>query len=242
MSDVRADGSVWGRGLAGQRGGVRGGCRRSRSWFWRSRRVLRAGGFLLWFGCVVTLGGCAWWVDPDERERAHRDFLAERADLTHWTVQGRAAARANGDGATLGLRWQQLDETFDIRLSGPFGAGAVRVSGHPGAVVLDDGSGQTFWAPDPETLVARHAGYALPVSALRYWILGVESEGLELERLDLDTQGRPSLLIEDGWRVEYRGWAQVDGVSLPARIDLQKGSKQLRVALSGWQLEAGRGE
>lgn len=189
-------------------------------------------------GLAVLLGssGCALTVDKAERDKAHAEFVSEHEGLSHWSVRGRAALRAAGEGATLSLRWRQIGGVFDIHLSGPFGAGAVRVSGQPGAVILDDGSGQPRSAQEPETLFAMYTGYDLPISALRYWILGIAAQGLRVERKELDAAGRPQVMVQDGWRIEYRRWSDVEGIHLPARVDIHKGSKQLRVALSGWQL------
>ena len=180
--------------------------------------------------------GCAVLVDNDARKAAYAEFISARKEVTHWSVRGRAAVQAEGSGATLSLRWRQLDDVFDINLSGPFGAGAVRISGQPGAVVLDDGSGQPYSAADPESLIAAYTGYEMPVSALRYWILGMPAAGLEVEHRELDASGRPQVLKQSGWRVEYRRWNRVAGMAMPARVDLRKGAKQLRVALSGWQV------
>ncbi|MCG5529379.1 lipoprotein insertase outer membrane protein LolB [Halorhodospira halochloris] len=181
--------------------------------------------------------GCALLVDEEERADAHAEFVEERKDLLRWSVSGRAAVRVNGEGATLSLRWQQRDEVFDINLSGPFGAGAVRVSGQPGAVVLNDGSGQAHSAPDPESLFATHTGYDLPVSALRYWIVGLPAEELEVGDKDIDARGRPRQIVQNGWQVEFRRWESVEGIYMPSRIDIQKSAKQLRVALSSWQID-----
>lgn len=180
--------------------------------------------------------GCAWRADKTERADAHSEFAEQRERLTHWSVRGRAAVRTGGDGATLSLRWRQLEDVFAINLSGPFGTGAVQISGQPGAVVLNNGSGQVYSAPNPEALLAAHTGYDLPVSALRYWILGDLADGLEVERRDYAASGRPEVIVQGGWRIEYRRWTQVDAIFMPARIDISKGSKQLRVALSGWQV------
>src|SRR3546814_18541814 len=64
---------------------------------------------------VVRAGFNAKW-------RTHHDTLAS---IQHFTLNGRAAS---GVGVKADLRWQQFDDGhFEIRIAGPFGAGAVEI-------------------------------------------------------------------------------------------------------------------
>ncbi|ABM61767.1 lipoprotein insertase outer membrane protein LolB [Halorhodospira halophila] len=183
---------------------------------------------------ALVLSGCALLVPEDEREAQYEAFLEERAELRDWSVAGRAALRAEGEAVSLSLRWEQRGEVYTINLSGPFGAGAVRIEGQPGRVTLRDGAGQSATAQSPEELLAAQTGHQLPVTALRDWIVGRPADGLEVDELSLDRVGRPDRLEQAGWRVDFQGWTDVDGVDLPSRVDLTRGSTQMRVALSGW--------
>ncbi len=183
---------------------------------------------------VGVLSGCALLVPEDERETQYEAFLEERAELRDWSVAGRAALRAEGEAVSLSLRWEQRGEAYTIHLSGPFGAGAVRIEGQPGQVTLRDGAGQSATARSPEELLATQTGHQVPVTALRDWIIGRPAGELDVEELSLDRAGRPARLEQAGWEVDFQGWSKVDGLELPSRVDLRSGSTHMRVALSGW--------
>ena len=183
---------------------------------------------------VGVLSGCALLVPEDERQAHYEAFLEERAELRDWSVRGRAALRADGEAVSLSLRWQQRGESYTINLSGPFGAGAVRIEGQPGQVTLRDGAGQSATAQSPEDLLAAQTGHRLPVTALHDWIVGRPAADLGVDELSLDRAGRPDRLEQAGWQVDFQGWTDVDGMDLPSRVDLHSGSTQMRVALSGW--------
>src|SRR3546814_19517688 len=82
----------------------------------------------------------------------HHDTLAS---IQHFTLNGRAAS---GVGVKADLRWQQFDDGhFEIRIAGPFGAGAVAISGTPDHVEIrtKDGIEHT---DDPQAWLFQRAG------------------------------------------------------------------------------------
>ena len=198
------------------------------------RWARRAAGMAL---LTLLAAGCApLLVDEREREAEHEAFLAERSGIESWLVHGRAGIRAEGEAVSLSLRWRQEPDRYDLHLSGPFGAGAVRVAGDADGVTLWHGDGRTLTAATPEDLLASQTGHRLPVTALRDWILGRPAEGKAVEARELDRQGRPARLVQAGWEIDYRGWTEVNGLALPARMDLSSGDKHVRVALASWEV------
>ncbi len=172
-----------------------------------------------------------------EREAARDDLRTRVAALEGWTVNGRAAIQSDGESASLSLRWrEERPDHYVLDLSGPFGAGAIRISGGSDHAVLEDGRGEAVVAARPEALLEAHTGRHLPVSALRYWMVGLPAPQLSLESEALDARGRPERLLQDGWEVRYYAWDEVEGVHLPRRVDLQKGAQRVRVAFSGWEI------
>lgn len=84
--------------------------------------------------------------------------------------------------------------------------------------------------------MAWFTGYQVPVSALRYWLRGLDAPGPEVERLDLDPAGRPERLHQAGWEVVYRDWSQTNGLPLPRRLDISRGEDSVRVVIRDWSL------
>src|SRR3546814_10544368 len=117
---------------------------------------------------VALCSACAT-LQPAQVDRAgvnakwptHHDTLAS---IQHFTLNGRAAS---GVGVKADLRWQQFDDGhFEIRIAGPFGAGAVAISGTPDHVEIrtKDGIEHT---DDPQAWLFQRAGWSFPIAGLQ---------------------------------------------------------------------------
>ena len=135
------------------------------------------------------------------------------------------------------VNWAQQGQRFAIDLIGPFGQGGVRVSGDGQAVELQTGR-ETLRAADPDRLLARATGVALPISGLRYWIRGLPApEDAAPARVTRDGQGRIARLEQNGWRIDYPNYVQVQGLTLPQRIEASRGpALRITIVIGNWTL------
>jgi outer membrane lipoprotein LolB len=158
--------------------------------------------------------------------------------IRHWICTGRVGA-TNGKGSlSASMRWVQDRDGYQIRLSGPLGQGLVDVIGSGSGVSLRTGDRGTFFAPSPEVLLDEQFGWRLPVSGLRYWILGLPVPDAEVSSRELDVYGRITRLEQSGWRIDYLDYILVDGVDLPSRLELLHPELSARIAVRRWQLQS----
>ena len=212
----------------------------------RRRRLLASGALAL------LLSGCLGAPGRDDGVPA--DLAGRPPDdvVERWRALGKLAARTTGDRNGRGegnwsgtLDWRQAGEDFRLRLSGPFGQGALQVEGRPGEVELTTARGERRSAPTPEALFARELGWYLPTSALRHWITARARPGVPVEDWRLDAAGRLSSLAQQGWRLDYgyregpAGGPPEDarGTALPERITLRGKEAVVRIAIRDWRLE-----
>lgn len=184
---------------------------------------------------ALLAGGCATLPAPAPGE----DWSARRAALQaldDWALDGRIAVAAGDDGFSGGFDWEQAGERADIRISGPMGgsAMAIRVVGEAAAVSI---RGQELEGAERERLLARYfgPGRSLPVSQMRYWLVGAPAPGTAHEET-VGADGRLASLSQAGWQVSYGRYEAVGAHVLPARMELTTEGLRLRVAVSGWQL------
>lgn len=175
---------------------------------------------------VFADGGAAW-----------QQHHASITGLQQWRIDGRLAINNGEQAWNLNLQWQQQGDNYLIDLSGPFGSGHVQLQGGQQGVVLRDNDQQTFTAANAEELLYDKTGVYMPVTALRYWVIGIpEPQRAQLPAFD--AQGRLARLQQANWHVTYRRYAQANGLALPDKIFLVRDDKQydVRLVVDQWTL------
>ncbi|HSS66708.1 MAG TPA: lipoprotein insertase outer membrane protein LolB [Gammaproteobacteria bacterium] len=199
---------------------------------------IRAGSFLaalLFSGCAAVPETPRPAVSPEQAMELREQRIEA---IRHWICVGRVGATNGKDSLSASMRWVQNRDGYQIRLSGPLGQGLVDVRGSASGVALRTGEGGPFFASSPEVLLDEQFGWRLPVSGMRYWILGLPVPEAEVLSRELDVYGRIRRLEQSGWRIEYLDYVQVDGVDLPSRLDLRHPRLSARVAVRRWQLQS----
>lgn len=194
---------------------------------------------LLFVACL------ALWLAACVTPRAPRSLLpleAQQAllrDLAQFTLAGKVSVTAGQKREIARLDWTQHDEAARIRLSGPFGAGALTVDYSPQLLKISSG-GETYEGADAEALLRQEIGGVPPFEVLRFWILGLEAPGEAPAQRSLSADGRLEQLTQRDWNIRYDRWMPVaasdGGVELPARVNLRRDDLALTVSIERWKL------
>jgi outer membrane lipoprotein LolB len=171
-------------------------------------------------------------------EKAWQQRVEALSGLDSWVCNGRVGASDGKESFSGSLRWRQTQDAYQIRLSGPLGQGLVEVKGSPQGVSLRTSDQNTYMAPTPEALLDQYFGWRLPVTGLRYWIMGLPMPGVPIAEGALDLRGRLARLEQSGWRIQYLAYRQVGELELPAKLVLEHPRLSARIVISRWQLES----
>ncbi len=190
---------------------------------------------------VGTLPGCALLRTPPsapvtpsaQLEAAWTQRVERLTPVTRFVVQGRVASSAIGFKAD--LRWRQWpDQRFEMRVAGPFGAGAAELSGTPARVQVRTGEDAPTISTDPEAWLQRALGVRLPVRGLRWWALGLPDPEHPYQ-LWLDEHGRAARIVQLEWELEYPDYRAAGALDLPRRIDARNGDTRVIVLADRWE-------
>ena len=163
-------------------------------------------------------------MDPWEDHR--QDMLA----LQDWTLEGRVGARTGDEGANFSVYWQQHQDFYNIRLSGPLGQGGAAVSGGPGHAELRTSDG-TWTAGSLDELLAQTTSLDLPLDLMQYWVRGIPSPRSPAE-LRLNDVPLLELLEQEGWEVVYDQYHSDSG--MPRRLNISRGEHSARIVIQTW--------
>ena len=191
------------------------------------------------FSLIALLAGCAGFggkeaVQGEGSPQLWKEHKQQLSTLDGWQINGKVGIRAPKDSGSGTLFWLQRQDYYDIRLSGPLGRGAARLTGRPGQAVLEVANQGRFEAQSPESLLAEQLGWELPVSHLVWWVRGLPAPDSK-SRLTLDGDSRLAHLEQDGWKVEYLSYSEQNGYWLPERMKLHGENLDVTVVLKEWQ-------
>ena len=183
---------------------------------------------------LVALGACSHAPVRQAPMPAPAEAIALAA-IEYCQASGRIAVRTAQDGFSAHFDWRQAGARAELGVRGPFGAGAARLSVGPDSVRIESGNeppmevSAPFEALEPQ-LVAR-LGFPLPLTSLRYWILGVPAPSPA-------SVGDAPAFDQAGWHVVASQFAAVDQApgSLPARLELTRGATRIRVIVDRWRV------
>lgn len=177
---------------------------------------------------VSFLSGCAQQSLLEQGEFAER-YIQQRDALlaqTHWQLRGKIGIRTDGKAHSASLNWTQSGDQFKLRMAGPLGVGAVKLSslanGEDKARVLLEQAGRPpRTAATTEQLLQQSIGIAVPLDNIKSWLRGLPTNA-RLKALQTDpVNGTIQTFIQDGWQVSYSSYQQFDNFLLPAKIKLQ---------------------
>lgn len=194
-----------------------------------TRRVAAAAVLVLASGCAALPPAPVTADWPTRR--------AALQALERWTLDGRIAVAAGENGFSGGFDWAQDGDGADIALTGPLGGARLRIRVDDGALAVTDDRGNRYTGEEAERFVAERIGPGakLPVTQMRFWLLGVPAPGAPHDEA-LGGHERLASLAQSGWQVRFDRYAAVGRLALPDRIEMTTAGLRLRVVVSDWRL------
>jgi outer membrane lipoprotein LolB len=182
-------------------------------------------------GAALLLGGCALVSPrPSQSDLAWQARRALLEQIDRFTMKARISA---GMLAPTGnLVWQQAGGNYDLRLAGPFGMGAMSISGGDGHVEVQTRK-ESLTGTDPEQLLNERLGWEFPVMHLRSWVVGLPAKGSK-SKVTLDDDGRIETLEQDGWKLSFDDYVSNGRVDLPRKFVLANPDVKIKVVVDEW--------
>lgn len=167
----------------------------------------------------------------DEKERQ-----LELAEIQRWCMTGRSAAKYGDSGWQAGVYWCQNNNKTTLELTGPMQIGSVLIRYRYGELWIRESKDQLSISHYPERLLQSRLGFSVPLTALRFWLMGLYEPGANYS-LEMNDDGSLNRLRQHQWVVEYDKYSFVDGYQLPGKIKLTKDAVSLKIIVDHWRLE-----
>ena len=183
-----------------------------------SYSLIRACGLLLISALLLTSCASKPVSAPASLPWKDRNDLYSR--LTQWDLKGRLGLVTSQQSGSVTLVWQESDKGRQLRLLGPAGQGLAKLDQTTTGTVIRDNHNNSWQGDTPEPLIEQAIGWEIPLSSLRWWVLGIVEPDSDT-RFSLDDQERLQQLEQDGWQVSFSKYRMFDGYELPGSIVFQ---------------------
>ena len=155
-----------------------------------------------------------------------RDHLYSKAS---WSFTGRMSITDENDSFSASIAWKHQDQQDELELAGLFGQGRTLVELTDDGVVIDNGDERIQYSGNVDELVSRQVGVDIPVSALKYWVLGLVEPEVEYGVLEKG-------FVQSGWNVSYQQMQVVGQNVMPRKIRVEQEDVKLKLIINHWDL------
>ena len=154
--------------------------------------------------------------------------------LDKYSLTGRVAVAANGQGLSGALRYQQQPSRSDLALDGPLGMGGFRVVLDGNELAVSNSRGEQLDGSAARAELEQSLGFSLPIAALRWWLLGIPAPGEA--SVDADAaSGEIRGFLQEGWKINIDARAPALGFALPQRLTVVREGARLKLIVDRWQ-------
>ena len=161
------------------------------------------------------------------------------AKKSNWALISKVALRYREDHWNFGLNWNQRNlNNYQMQIKNPLtGAIIAKLDKTPQQVSLLSGDGKTYRDTDEERLLQRQSGVKLPLKGMQYWVRGLSSPQYKVDKLTLDSLGRPQAIYQAGWKISYSRYLNNRFDAMPRKVVItrDKDNVYLKMIAKQWK-------
>lgn len=159
--------------------------------------------------------------------------------FTQWQLRARLAYKNNDEAFSSTIIWNESPVSSQIRLLNPLGISLVKLHISPDLSTIE-ADGENYQGDDIDTLLYRITGWDIPVSALRYWIIGLPTKNDTLSFYENGSIKRlsPNCKGCEQWQIDYVDYTEQRGLILPRSLIISNVSQDdffIKLRVSSWR-------
>ncbi|MDX2463553.1 MAG: lipoprotein insertase outer membrane protein LolB [Porticoccus sp.] len=161
--------------------------------------------------------------------------VRQMEQLDQWFLEGKLGYRDSKDGGSAWVNWNQQQGNFDVKLNGPFGAGATRIVGSNHFAKLQRAGHEDITAKSSAALTELLFGWQWPAEQLQFWVRGIPAPGSLAVHVNHNPDGTLALLEQSSWTLTFFNYQKTGHWILPGKIKGQRGDYHFTLVIKNWQ-------
>lgn len=187
---------------------------------------------------LLLLTGCtSLKLEPQTAQFKPQSWEQRRSSLEkihEWGINGAFSVQQNDKVNIANYSWQQNGSDYQIRINSSLNLYSLFIEGRNGQVTLWESKQKSITAQSPEALMKQRLGWSIPISYLAYWIRGLPAKTEYQSRQD--AYGHLSQLRQQGWRVKFTEYTNVQRYDLPRILQIEGHGLQIKIAIKQWTI------
>jgi outer membrane lipoprotein LolB len=155
---------------------------------------------------------------------------------SRWALSARIAVSNDKDSGSGELEWRQDDERYDFTIHAPVTGKTWHLHGDAQEAVLEGVEAVPVKGRNAEQLLRERAGWIVPVAELTAWMRGLRAAHTPAQ-LSYNERSLPAVLLQSGWKVEYKDYFESLTPPLPRKVFASKPPYRVRVVIERWSAD-----
>ncbi|MBP9722558.1 MAG: outer membrane lipoprotein LolB [Gammaproteobacteria bacterium] len=158
----------------------------------------------------------------------------------NWHLQARVGITSRDSSGSSQLDWKNDRDSYSIVLSNAITFGEVVINNN-NKITLSYNN-QEYIANTPEKLLYQLTNMRLPISAMRYWVLGLPAPSRDTKdkskdkSIVLNKYGTIEHLNQNGFRISYDNYGVINNIILPHKITLISSGLHIKIQVNNWNM------
>ncbi|BBA35247.1 putative outer membrane lipoprotein LolB [Methylocaldum marinum] len=162
--------------------------------------------------------------------------VEENYRLKSWRLEGRIGVQTADDAWQANLFWEHDPNQDRLRVSGPFSQGMVSIVVQKDLIYVNEGGGVTESSRDPDGMLKDRLGFAVPLSSLRHWVVGLPDPNRPHASI-VGESGSPLGFRQSGWTLQFQQFMNVGDRVMPQKFAIQGPEVKLKLIADSWRVE-----
>lgn len=187
-------------------------------------KVLRNGIAIV---CLLALISCA-----NLPKTIETNVSPEKVD--GFDLSARISVKYEHGGFSGSAVWRHLRENDELWLYGPLGQLTAKLQQMSTEARLVTPDQKPITASTVEVLTREVLGWSLPLSGMRYWILGQVSPVNTQVTTKINAENRVVEIQQDGWTILISEYRRHDQGVFPVKIQMRYSDLEMRLVIDSW--------
>lgn len=197
--------------------------------------VIAALGFALILSACISVTPTIPKQDVDQAWKHRSAYLYQQ---NHWSAHMILIGVTAQEKFKTRAVWEQKGRDYTIKLRDFIGRTVAVIEGSAQGVVAKTSKGKIYQGENAEQLIQQLFAINIPISGMRYWLLGLPKPKIEVTQLDLNQAGMAKQISQQGWLMTYPYYLDNAPIRMPSKIELVFEDIDLTVKVSQWSFES----